>query len=76
MSTSSPSKNVSNKHSPSHTTQKIGHEINVRLYHKLLDGWAVEIIEVCNLYSINLKTRYTGNPGIHAFDILFFISAY
>ena len=57
MSTSSPSKNISNKHSPAHTTQKMGHEINVRLYHKLLDGWAVEIIEVCNLYSINLITR-------------------
>ena len=42
--TSSPNKCASSVHSP--LPQKTGHEINVKSYHKLLDGWTVEIIEM------------------------------
>ena len=53
MHTASPTKDISKIlqewiHPPPPPTQKMGHETNVRLYHKLLDGWAVEIIEVRN----------------------------
>ena len=34
---------------------KVGQETNVKLYHKLIDGWAVEIIEVTE-YSLILKS--------------------
>ena len=38
------------KHKPKilQSAPKVGQETNVKLYHKLIDGWAVEIIEVYN----------------------------
>jgi hypothetical protein len=57
MHTASPSKKISIILSPPSTTQKMGQELNVRLYHKLLDGWAVEIIEVLNRHFYSPKLR-------------------
>ena len=39
---------------------KVGQETNVKLYHKLIDGWAVEIIEVTE-YSLILKSLINHN---------------
>ena len=45
--------NKKTKGSMPSSSNKIGPEINVPLYHKLLDGWAVEIIEVSAWMSLN-----------------------
>ena len=59
MNISSPMKEPKNQPKILFHASKPGQEMNVKLYHKLIDGWAVEIIEV------NILLRSTIILGIN-----------
>ena len=48
---------------------KVGQETNVKLYHKLIDGWAVEIIEVYN-HILVLENLVNLFKNLHLYHFL------